>query len=180
MADGGRIDFTVGFKSDTQGLQQIKAELNELRKITPTMLKEINPTWDMSKARSEFMKVEKTINDVSQAFDNAFNPQLGITNIQKLNSSLQKIGIDKIYNQFSSLGTAGTQAFQKLASQALTTNIRLKESSTILDKIGNSLMNTIKWNISSSVVNRFTNSIQQAWGYVKHLDTSLNDIRIVT
>ena len=180
MADGGRIDFTVGFKSDTQGLQQIKTELNELRKITPTMLKEINPTWDMSKARSEFMKVERTINEVSKAFDNAFNPQLGITNIQKLNSSLQKIGIDKIYNQFSSLGTAGTQAFQKLASQALTTNIRLKESSTILDKIGNSLMNTIKWNISSSVVNRFTNSIQQAWGYVKHLDSSLNDIRIVT
>lgn len=180
MADGGRIDFTVGFKSDTQGLQQIKAELNELRKITPTMLKEINPTWDMSKARSEFMKVEKTINEVSKAFDNAFNPQLGVANIQKLNSSLQKIGIDKIYNQFSSLGTVGTQAFQKLASQALTTNIRLKESSTILDKIGNTLMNTIKWNISSSVVNGFTNSIQQAWGYVKHLDTSLNDIRIVT
>ena len=180
MADGGRIDFTVGFKSDTQGLQQIKAELNELRKITPTMLKEINPTWDMSKARSEFMKVERTINEVSKAFDNAFNPQLGITNIQKLNSSLQKIGIDKIYNQFSSLGSAGTQAFQKIASQALTTNIRLKESSTILDKIGNSLMNTIKWNISSSVVNNFTNSIRQAWGYVKHLDTSLNDIRIVT
>lgn len=180
MADGGRIDFTVGFKSDTQGLQQIKAELNELRKITPTMLKEINPTWDMSKARSEFMKVEKTINEVSKAFDNAFNPQLGIANIQKLNSSLQKIGIDKIYNQFSSLGTAGTQAFQKIASASLTTNLKLKDTQTILDKIGNTLINSLKWNISSSVVNNFANSIQQAWGYAKHLDSSLNDIRIVT
>ena len=180
MADGGRIDFTVGFKSDTQGLQQIKAELNELRKITPTMLKEINPTWDMSKARSEFMKVERTINEVSKAFDNAFNPQLGIANIQKLNSSLQKIGIDKIYNQFSSLGTAGTQAFQKIASASLTTNLKLKDTQTILDKIGNTLINSIKWSISSSVVNNFANSIQQAWGYAKHLDSSLNDIRIVT
>jgi hypothetical protein len=42
------------------------------------------------------------------------------------------------------------------------------------------LKNTIKWNLSSAVVNEFTKSIQSAYGYVKALDTSLNDIRIVT
>jgi len=40
--------------------------------------------------------------------------------------------------------------------------------------------NTIKWNAASAVVNGFTRSIEQAWGYVKSLDTSLNNIRIVT
>ena len=29
-------------------------------------------------------------------------------------------------------------------------------------------------------MNKFVGSVQQAWGYVQHLDTSLNDIRIVT
>ena len=40
--------------------------------------------------------------------------------------------------------------------------------------------NTVKWNIASGAVNAMTRSIEQAWGYVKNLDTSLNDIRIVT
>ena len=42
------------------------------------------------------------------------------------------------------------------------------------------LSNTIKWNMASAAVNGMTRSIEQAWGYVKSLDTSLNDIRIVT
>lgn len=42
------------------------------------------------------------------------------------------------------------------------------------------LANTVKWNIASSAINIMSGSIQQAVGYVKALDTSLNDIRIVT
>jgi hypothetical protein len=42
------------------------------------------------------------------------------------------------------------------------------------------LGNTIKWNAASSVVNGLSRSVEQAWGYVKSLDTSLNNIRIVT
>jgi TP901 family phage tail tape measure protein len=42
------------------------------------------------------------------------------------------------------------------------------------------LGNTIKWNAASSVVNGLSRSVEQAWGYVKSLDSSLNDIRIVT
>ena len=42
------------------------------------------------------------------------------------------------------------------------------------------LANTIKWNVASSAVNALSGSVQQAFGYVKALDTSLNDIRIVT
>jgi len=42
------------------------------------------------------------------------------------------------------------------------------------------LANTVKWNVASSAVNSLSNSVQQAFGYVKSLDTSLNDIRIVT
>jgi TP901 family phage tail tape measure protein len=40
--------------------------------------------------------------------------------------------------------------------------------------------NTIKWGISSSIMNNFTGSVQKAYGYVKNLDSSLNDIRIVS
>jgi len=42
------------------------------------------------------------------------------------------------------------------------------------------LANTVKWNAASAVVNGLSRSVQQAWGYVQSLDSSLNDIRIVT
>jgi len=40
--------------------------------------------------------------------------------------------------------------------------------------------NTVRYGISSSIFNNFTNSIQKAYDFTKNLDTSLNDIRIVS
>ena len=42
------------------------------------------------------------------------------------------------------------------------------------------MANTVKWGIASSVMNNFTNSVQQAFQYVQSLDSALTDIRIVT
>lgn len=180
MANGGRIDFTVGFNADLSGLQKIQHSLDEIKKITPTMLREINEGMGKGEAQSEFMKMKKTISEVEQAFQKAFNPALGVTNIKKLNQSLNNIGIDKLYNSFSKFGVAGTKAFQDIAAQTLTTNIQLKQSNELLNNMSKTMMNTVKWSLSSSIMNNFSNSIQQAYGYVKHLDSSLNDIRIVT
>jgi len=46
--------------------------------------------------------------------------------------------------------------------------------------MGETLVNTIKWNVASSAINAFTTGIQNAYNYVKVLDSSLTDIRIVT
>jgi len=43
-----------------------------------------------------------------------------------------------------------------------------------------SMANTVKWGITSGVFNSMTGAIQSAYGYAKNLDTSLNNIRIVT
>ena len=42
------------------------------------------------------------------------------------------------------------------------------------------LSNTVKWGISSSIVNNMSGSIQKAWSFAKDLDESLNSIRIVS
>jgi hypothetical protein len=56
----------------------------------------------------------------------------------------------------------------------------VKQTHTAIDKMYTTFTNSIKWGLSSAIINGFTNTVQQAWGYVKSLDTSLNDIRIVT
>ena len=112
----------------------------------------------------------------------AFNPKLNSVNVTKFNSELEKTGLNlnTIYEQFSKLGSQGQTAFTNLSASLLTTNVKLKESKSLIDKMGETLVNTIKWNVASSAINAFTTGIQNAYNYVKVLDSSLTDIRIVT
>lgn len=185
MANGGRIDFTVGYKVDKTGLNDIKSSIQELQKLTPTDLLGMNNytgkmSEQMKQARSDLAKLQITASEVEKAFNSAFNPTTGLTNLQKLNTALKNIGMNNISQAFAKAGEAGNQAFYKITKGALTTNMQLRQTGTLLDKIGTTFGNTLKWGISSSVMNKFVGSIQQAYGYVQHLDTSLNDIRIVT
>lgn len=182
MANGGKITFGVGFDVDPSGLNNLKQSFKELKQLTPTDLLKINPSFegDMKKAKSAWGEIQSTVVRVDHAIDEAFNTDLGVLNINKLNASLERIGVDKIRNSFANAGVAGQRAFNGIAEKALTTNVRLRETETILDSMGKTMMNTIKWGMTSGIWNNFTNGAQQAFGYVKHLDSSLNDIRIVT
>ena len=185
MANGGRIDFTVGYKVDKTGLNDIKSSIQELQKLTPTDLLGMNNytgkmSEQMKQARSDLAKLQITASEVEKAFNSAFNPTTGLTNLQKLNTALKNIGMNNISQAFAKAGEAGNQAFYKITKGALTTNMQLRQTGTLLDKIGTTFGNTLKWGISSSIMNKFVGSVQQAYGYVQHLDTSLNDIRIVT
>ncbi len=135
---------------------------------------------NLSEAGKKVHDIQKSIVEVEQAFNNAFNVDTGLMNLKKLNTSLKDIGINRLAQNFSYFGQQGQQAFYQITKSALTTEMQFKKTHGILDKMGQTLMNTLKWQISSSAINRFTGAVQQAYGYVQHLDTSLNDIRIVT
>jgi hypothetical protein len=42
------------------------------------------------------------------------------------------------------------------------------------------MKNTMRWWLTSSVLHGFVGSLEQAYGYSKNLDRSLNEIRIVS
>ena len=67
-----------------------------------------------------------------------------------------------------------------MSMQLMTVNTQARESHKILDRMAQTLGNTLKWNVASTAINGMSRSVEQAWGYVKALDGSLNDIRIVT
>ena len=74
----------------------------------------------------------------------------------------------------------GDRAFNRAARAVLNTNVNLKQSNKLLNDLATSMANTVKWGLTSGVFNTLTNSVQQAWNYSLKLDSSLNDIRIVT
>ena len=180
MAATNRIDFTVGFNTDQSGLSTIKKSLEEIQKMTSSDLMSLNKGMDLSEANSRLTQIKESASQVQKALDKAFNADLGTLNVSKFNNELKNLDINKIYNDFNSAGSAGQTAFKNMTTQVLTTNMQLKQTHSFLENMATTLSNTIKWNIASGAMNALTNNVQQAVNYVEKLDTSLNDIRVVT
>ena len=180
MANGGRIDYTIGFKVDDGGIAKLKNQLKEIQTLSATQIRDMNPGMSIDQARSSLMKVREAASQVQQAMTNAFDTKTGVMNLQALQNNLKTLDLKKVQAGFNSIGQQGSKAFLDISKAALTTNVNLKQTNTFIDKMGQTLINTLKWTVSSSLINRFIGAFQQAFGYAQHLDSSLNDIRIVT
>lgn len=175
-----RIDIDVGLKLDKTGLNQIKSSLQEIKNLTAQDLMKIGGHDDLQRAKRELDSLKASVATIDDAFKKAFNTDLGTLNVAKFNQSLKNLNLNKIYQDFSKAGAAGQTAFRNMTSQILTTNMQLKQTNNFINNMATTMANTIKWGVASSIMNSFTGSVQKAYGYVKSLDTSLNDIRIVT
>lgn len=174
--NGGKITFGIGYQVDESGLRTLKKNLEEVRQLSASSANFKGMKIDTK----ELIAAKQTARDVSNALERAFNPKLNTYNINKFTKELNNMGVDKIARDFKSLGPAGTSAFRQLTASVATTGKEIKKSHKLLDEWGDTLGKTLKWNISSSIINGFTGQIQQAYGFTKNLDRSLNDIRIVT
>ena len=156
--------------------------LDKIRDLNTTDLKKISPQIDDKQLNAELNKIRATVNTLENAFTKAFNPKLNTVNIKTFKNELagSNTNLQQVYNTLKQTGEVGENAFRQLSTKMLDTNIKLKETSGLFKEMGTTLKNSIKWNIASSVINTFSGKIQEAYGYVKSLDSSLNDIRIVT
>lgn len=172
-----RIQYDVGFNTDTKQLDEVKKQLQEISKLTNTKFKQ-NGIF----STDEMQKIRSVATEVSNAINKAYNPKINSVNITKFNAELAKsnLTVKQIYDNFNKVGTTGQNAFRNLQTSLLTTNKELKQTHTFLDNIATTLSNTIKWNVASGAVNTLTAKISGAVSYVERLDSSLNDIRIVT
>jgi hypothetical protein len=175
-----RIQYVIDFSVNQSSLTGIKKSLADLKQLVPKDFMRIDPKIDLNEARSQMMKMKNSINDIERAYDQAFDSDLGVLNLQKFNQGLNNLDLAEVESRLGKAGVAGQRAFTQLAQSALTTNVQLKQTTNWLDSIGKTLGSTIKWGISSRIMNQFVGTVQGAYGYVKELDKSLNDIRIVT
>ena len=171
--NNNRINFQVGYNVDQSSVNAVKKSLQDLQNIK---LK------DFSGTKQDLENIKQVAGQVQTALNKAFNVNLNSLNTQKFNSQLasSKLTIDGIYQSFSKAGAQGQVAFSRMASSVLTTNMQLKQTNSLISSMGQTMANTVKWGVASSVMNNFTNSVQQAFQYVKSLDSALTDIRIVT
>ena len=177
MAKNSQVNVGIKFKSDTKevenSLSKLKQSLTEISNINIT---------NFSGKEQDLKQIQKTAKQVKNALEQAFNPTLNTINIESFYNSLKKsnITIKQVYTSFSQLGATGEIAFANLTKEIFGTNLKLKQTHSLLDSMSKTMVNTVKWGIASSVMNTFTQSVQGAFQYVQSLEKSLTNIRIVT
>lgn len=175
MANGGQIRYNVGFNIDKTGL-------NELTKILQNVQTELAKSGSMGKTEAEIQKTITAAKQLEGVLNSAWNSKLNQLDLSKVSSGIKSTfgSVQQLKAQMEASGSSGAAAYNKVASAVLNTNLQLKQSNKLLDDMADTMAKTVKWGITSSIFNRITGSIQEAWGYTKRLDSSLNDIRIVT
>ena len=171
----GRVKIGVGFDVDKSGLNELKSSLVNLQNATKL------DVFNVSTTKKELAEIQQSANQVAAALNKSYNAKLGTYNIEAFKKEINATtgGLSALQQQWSKVAT-GERAFRNLANSLTSTNLELKETHSLLDSMGTTLMNTIKWSIASTAVNTVTGSIQKAWSFTKQLDESLTNIMIVT
>lgn len=167
-----RLNYTIGINADTSkfeaSLQEAVTSLQALgtkSQIVPTLQKASTAALDLAKN-----------------LQSAVNTNTGKLDLSVFNKKLEDSGqsLRSYYNQMVQLGPAGTEAFLKVASSITQAELPLRRTNTLMNELWVTMKNTMRWQLTSSVLHGFVGSLEQAYGYSKNLDRSLNEIRIVS
>ena len=184
-----KIVYEIGFNLDsadtnklTGSLSKITTSLKNLHNMDIGSFMSKSGIQDLKQAEQQLQLIKTSSNAVGQALAASFNQRLNTYNIQLFNQELKSAGftIKEIGNLWAQAGNIGTAAFMRVADAATQTQGVARKLTGVFDKLGETLVNTVRWKISSGLIEGVTRSIGEAWGYTKALDSSLNDIRIVT
>ena len=167
-----RLNYTIGVNADTSkfeaSLQEAVTSLQALgtkSQVVPTLQKASTAALDLAKN-----------------LQSAVNTNTGKLDLSVFNKKLENSGqsLRSYYNQMVQLGSAGTEAFLKVASSITQAELPLRRTNTLMNELWVTMKNTMRWQLTSSVLHGFVGSLKQAYGYSKNLDRSLNEIRIVS
>lgn len=171
-----QLNVNMNFTADTSN---VESNLNRLKQS----LNQISSTpISMAKTNVELKEATNAAKQLQVHLNNAFNVKTGNLDLNKLNTSLTQSGqsLTQLSGKLLGAGKDGQQAFLQMQTAVQNANIQIKKSTGFLSEMGTVLKNTIRWQISSSMIHGFMSGVQEATGYVKDLNKSLTDIRIVT
>lgn len=171
-----RQQFTLQINADTsQAKKQVNDLINSLQKITKMNLESPVKDTQLNQASQAAIELQKHL----QA---AFNVDTGKLNLNTFNNSLAQSNssIKQLSDSLLQAGITGKEAFMSLASTITNAEVPIKQMNKTLQNWGITLKNTLKWELSSSLVHGLESAFSNAIGYAKNLNSSLNDIRIVT
>lgn len=172
-----QLNVNLAFTADNS---RAKAQIQELQKALDSLISSPRSSGELGITK-ELIQAQSAAADLKVALNQAVTPS-GSLDLSKFNDSLQKSGrsLTDYRLTLEKLGPAGSEAFLKLSNSIVSAEAPLKRVSSKLEQFKTTLVNTARWQISSSILHGFMGTLSSAYGYAKDLNKSLNDIRIVT
>lgn len=165
------LDFTA---NTTQAKQQIQELQQLLTKVAHGTELGVDP--------AKMREASEAAKQLAIHLNEAYNSNTGNYDLSKLNASLNRAGtsVTQLASKFADAGATGRQAFITLAQSIAAADQPMISLNARLQDFLTTVKNTVKWQISSSMIHSVMGAVQAAYGYAQDLNRSLNDIRIVT
>ena len=176
MGKHQQINVDLSFRVNSQ---QAKSQMIELQgMLSKIAMKDTNINVNSASIDA----ASSAARELSIHLNNAFNATTGKLDLSKLDTSLKRSSqnIADLSAKLLQVGPSGEQAFVKLAQSIAAADRPVITINSKLNALLDTLKNTARWQISSSILHGFMGAIQQAYGYAQDLNQSLNEIRIVT
>lgn len=171
---------TMQFRADTT---QAKREMNDLQRQFKELLSSTNLSSGINKGiTSELKEAQNAAAALQLALQRATNVKTGSFDLREFDNSIKRSGytIEELGQQMSRFGVRGTTAFSDLTEQIIRAEQPLRRTSQLLDNAFRTMANSVKWQLSATTVYGIMDAISGAYQYAVDLDSSLNDIRIVS
>ena len=174
-----QLNVNLAFTADTS---KAKAEINSLQQSLAKISSGVGLTGMGSQMTAGLQEASQAAIQLQAHLQKAVNVNTGTLNFTAFNQSVKSSGtsVQALGESLLKAGSVGQQSFAQLTTAIAKSEVPLTRMGTTFAKFGQTLKNTISWQISSSMIHGFIGAIQGAYGYAKDLNESLNNIRIVT
>ena len=183
------VTWNLQTKYDSGNIAKMTADLERMGTLIEQNAQKWNNAYNRNGSGIE-QSANQAINkilEIQKVLDRSFNRQTNMFNVKELTEGLNNAGFDKFVAQIASaqtgvqgLNVRAVQFCNNLAANVGKINTNYTTLGNTVDKVMNTFGNTVRWGITASVFQTIQNSIYRSVEYLKELDTSLNNIRIVT
>ena len=170
------VEYNLKTTLDASGISKLQAEIRKTQDALRVLsAQELIGDKSATKAIQEIQKFQ-------QALTKSFNSRVGMLDMNKFTAELtkSKTNLAGLQQEFAKAGITGQTAFNQVIGRLGKLDTGVKSTSKAVDKIFNTIGNTVRWGIVSSAFNQISNSIYKSVEYVKELDDSLTQIMLVT
>lgn len=170
------LSMTANTSAAVAQLKQLQQQLTNLMNSTTNVN---NSSFGITKEIQEATEAAAQLKVQLQA---ATDSTTGKLDLSKFNQELHKSGmtLEQYQDKLSALGPEGERAFAQVTESIVNADAKVRDANSVLAQFATTLKNAARWQISSSILHGFMGSLQSAYGYAKDLNSSLNDIQIVT
>lgn len=170
------LSMTANTSAAVAQLKQLQQQLTNLMNSTTNVN---NSSFGITKEIQEATEAAAQLKVQLQA---ATDSTTGKLDLSKFNQELHKSGmtLEQYQDKLGALGPEGERAFAQVTESIVNADAKIRDANSVLAQFATTLKNAARWQISSSILHGFMGSLQSAYGYAKDLNSSLNNIQIVT